>query len=845
MPPEIAAALGLELLAALAHAHGNGVVHRDVKPENVLLERRRPSQPERRRRTSAPSTSATGQRVLGEADRLRHRQAPRRPGRDLDRPGARKPRAHGARADRGRRGRRRSDVFGVGVLLYECMVGHLPFDGDNPAQVLRRVLDGVVSRGAARATDRRARAGAGSSTARSPTRRPIASPTRARCATRSPPSSSASTSRRRSAISRRGSTIPPAFDELHRTALVDAALRARGRRAQAGRRPRRGRRLQPRARAHAPDDPNLLRIVAGMNRAERRARALLRRVGRSVRRRARPLRARPRRRRRSCAGASSLRASAGPSVSVDPARPAAPTPASASRRSRPSSRGADRADADAPAARHPRASAPRRRVTLDLKPPMGVSVSIDGQPSRDVSTGDVLTLGSRGLTCSASRAPSALPSRSGSTRARGTPRSSSPFPSSRRRSSSTETSPGRTRSSSIPRSCSCRARTPSRCRSAYEPVTVKQIETGDSVSVRLEAAKTMHAAFPSAPCRTERPSSAGSLGKRLQAPLGSLDRVPRASLGRAVPSRSSTPRVRGPAVVALAPRRVPRCRRRAVARGGRGSATSRRRTTPTWRTSTTTPRRACARSSIPRTGDVEGRRQHRRRAHVPRRVAPRARQEGRRRGGVRAASARQAGLPARLAPGHAAGHRRAHRRALAHARRARGHPWPRGSGRRRRRRPRLEAERQKAALRLAMLEKLASEETRGPASTRAGSPSCPSAWGSSRTGRRRSAGRSWRASRSSSSGSAISQVVTIYNVNQMNDAIQSGSSTATGYHARAKDAFVATDLFTAGFALVAHRGDHPRARRRSCPSTSRSARARCRRSRSRRPAAAHRARRRR
>ena len=36
----------------------------------------------------------------------------------------------------------RSDVFGLGVLLYECMVGHLPFEGKNPAQVLRRVLDG-------------------------------------------------------------------------------------------------------------------------------------------------------------------------------------------------------------------------------------------------------------------------------------------------------------------------------------------------------------------------------------------------------------------------------------------------------------------------------------------------------------------------------------------------------------------------------------------------------------------------------------------------------------------------------------------------------------------------------
>src|SRR5581483_2944020 len=34
------------------------------------------------------------------------------------------------------------DVFVLGVMLYETMVGRLPFDGKNPAQVLRRVLDG-------------------------------------------------------------------------------------------------------------------------------------------------------------------------------------------------------------------------------------------------------------------------------------------------------------------------------------------------------------------------------------------------------------------------------------------------------------------------------------------------------------------------------------------------------------------------------------------------------------------------------------------------------------------------------------------------------------------------------
>ena len=37
----------------------------------------------------------------------------------------------------------RTDVFGLGVLMYECLVGHLPFEGKNPAQVLRKVLEGL------------------------------------------------------------------------------------------------------------------------------------------------------------------------------------------------------------------------------------------------------------------------------------------------------------------------------------------------------------------------------------------------------------------------------------------------------------------------------------------------------------------------------------------------------------------------------------------------------------------------------------------------------------------------------------------------------------------------------
>lgn len=118
---------------------------------------------------------------------------------------------------------------------------------------------------------------------------------------------------------------------------------------------------------------------------------------------------------------------------------------------------------------------------------------------------------------------------------------------------------------------------------------------------------------------------------------------------------------------------------------------------------------------------------------------------------------------------------------------------------------RVDAERQKATLRLAMLEKLASEETviHGNSRWLALVP-----FGVGQFQNRQTAlGWTFLASQSLLIvGSVISQVVTIYNVNQMNDAIHSGSATAIGYHSRAEDAYLATDLFTAGFAIVALAG---------------------------------------
>jgi hypothetical protein len=118
---------------------------------------------------------------------------------------------------------------------------------------------------------------------------------------------------------------------------------------------------------------------------------------------------------------------------------------------------------------------------------------------------------------------------------------------------------------------------------------------------------------------------------------------------------------------------------------------------------------------------------------------------------------------------------------------------------------RVDAERQKATLRLAMLEKLASEETVIHVNSR-WLALVPFGVGQFQN-RQVALGWTFLAGQSLLIvGSAISQVVTIYNENQMNDAIRGGSATAAGYHDRAEAGYIATNLFTAGFALVALAG---------------------------------------
>lgn len=167
MPAEVGAAIAIELCEAIEHAHASGIIHRDIKPENVLV-----SLPGDRPREGGPNSddpTKSGPAVISSssggagAEHTPNSRAPKSKrdkdviikitdfgiakvldaqgvtstGQVLGSPAHMAPeQIEGGEVDG------RTDVFALGVVLYECLVGHLPFEGKNPAQVLRRVLDG-------------------------------------------------------------------------------------------------------------------------------------------------------------------------------------------------------------------------------------------------------------------------------------------------------------------------------------------------------------------------------------------------------------------------------------------------------------------------------------------------------------------------------------------------------------------------------------------------------------------------------------------------------------------------------------------------------------------------------
>jgi eukaryotic-like serine/threonine-protein kinase len=112
--------IGMQTAAGLAAAHAQGLVHRDVKPANILLE----DGVERVRLTDFGLARAVADAAMtrsGVVAGTPHYMAPEQ--------------ALGETADH------RSDLFSLGSTLYATCAGHPPFRAESPVAVLRRVCD--------------------------------------------------------------------------------------------------------------------------------------------------------------------------------------------------------------------------------------------------------------------------------------------------------------------------------------------------------------------------------------------------------------------------------------------------------------------------------------------------------------------------------------------------------------------------------------------------------------------------------------------------------------------------------------------------------------------------------
>lgn len=115
MPTEKALKITADVLAALSESHSMGLVHRDIKPGNVMLTKRGVVKVmdfgiARAMQSGVSSMTQTGM-VVGTPQYLSPEQAL---GRGVD---------------------ERSDLYSVGCLLFELLTGRLPFDGDSPLSI--------------------------------------------------------------------------------------------------------------------------------------------------------------------------------------------------------------------------------------------------------------------------------------------------------------------------------------------------------------------------------------------------------------------------------------------------------------------------------------------------------------------------------------------------------------------------------------------------------------------------------------------------------------------------------------------------------------------------------------
>ncbi|MCA9649645.1 MAG: protein kinase [Myxococcales bacterium] len=118
--PAVAAMIVHRLCLALQHAHSGGIVHRDIKPENVMI-----------REDGVLKLMDFGIAQIIDNQKLTLT------GQLIGSPAYMAPELIS-----GRPLDHRTDLFSLGILLYQLATGRLPFTGRNPHEVLNRIADG-------------------------------------------------------------------------------------------------------------------------------------------------------------------------------------------------------------------------------------------------------------------------------------------------------------------------------------------------------------------------------------------------------------------------------------------------------------------------------------------------------------------------------------------------------------------------------------------------------------------------------------------------------------------------------------------------------------------------------